>query len=194
MVDGLALVDEKLALIAFRYRDRILVADLERMIRSCGTANRSVVSGPTGVSLALITQLRYCGLKCDYFYMSVERRLLCCGTASGQVFIYYLKDSVLRPLGKENAVEPIRVLSLPALNRVSAAHDNELMIGSSAKGKFFVNTAAISPNHEYVVSGTNTNLVCIWKRATSTSLSSLSSQSSQSSTHIHKKLKTVHAL
>ena len=179
VIDGLVMIGSDSNLIAFRLKEFIIVADLKRMIESVD--NKGVV--PLVVSF----RLKYCTQKCDYFYMTIESRLLCCGSADGQILLYYLKDSIIKCQQKENLLEPIIVLPKPTLNNFYSKNNSFL---KTSNDSMFVNMTAISPNHEYIVSGTNNNLICVWKRINPLS----QNRSNSSSVSGHKKLKTLETI
>ena len=174
VIDGLVMIGSDSNLVAFRLKDSIIIANLYQMMES---AKSAICKGV--VPLVIVNRLRYCSQKCDYFYMTIESRLLCCGSADGQIFLYYLKDSILKNQQKENLIEPILVLPKPQLNNICVKTESL----TQKTDPLFVNIAAVSPNHEYIVGGTNNNLICIWKR---------SQTLFQASTNqMNKKLKTV---
>jgi WD40 repeat protein len=161
LVDGLVLIDERPNLMAFRYKQRIIIADLEKMV-----SLMKIKESKGNLPLFQITQLRYSQQKCVYVYLSIQSRLLSCGDPNGKIFLYFLNDSVLSDRNT-NLIEPNEVLQMPIVRDKIINNkpqlDNERLV--------FVNIAAISPNQEYIVSGTNTNLICIWKKIPETKIS-----------------------
>jgi WD40 repeat protein len=160
LVDGLVLIDERSNLMAFRYKQCIIITDLDKMV-----SLMKIKESNENLPLFQITQLHYSQQKCVYVYLSIQSRLLSCGDPNGKIFVYFLNYSVLSDRNT-NLIEPNEVLRMPIVR--DKIINNKLQLDNERP--IFVNIAAISPNQEYIVSGTNTNLICIWKKIPETKI------------------------
>ncbi|XP_013379781.1 leucine-rich repeat and WD repeat-containing protein 1 isoform X2 [Lingula anatina] len=94
--------------------------------------------------------------------------LVYCGDDEGQLWIYNVKPVITKKIKKSTSYElmsPSRILPWPECCIPTEREQEKLMGDVLDKGEpIVINSATGSWNHEYIVAGTDNNLVCIWKK------------------------------
>ncbi|KAK3586404.1 hypothetical protein CHS0354_013108 [Potamilus streckersoni] len=114
------------------------------------------------VPIIPLALLDYTLLDVDYVYPGASQGgVVCVGDADGKLYMYDVATLLKKKTQRDKILIPSRVLPWPELTLKNNIEDMQDIL---KKKKVVLNCVAVSSDSKFVVTGTDNNLVCIWKR------------------------------
>ncbi|XP_033748597.1 leucine-rich repeat and WD repeat-containing protein 1-like [Pecten maximus] len=155
--DGLVLLSDNYVVTKCVGNSSLTMFDL----RSCipkkwqGRRTRSVKVTP-------IALLNYIRTTVDYIYLAASQGLVAAGDDQGSIHLYSLDQLVERKIKScDTILQQSRVLAWP---EVTLGRHKDSMTDLLTDKGVVINSIAVNHSTDYMVCGTDNNLVCIWKR------------------------------
>ncbi|KAK6184269.1 hypothetical protein SNE40_006770 [Patella caerulea] len=111
-----------------------------------------------------LLELEYTSTTVDYLNFGYTPGMLCVGDDVGNIYLYNLKNYLKKNKSQDSLLAPSQIIEWPEISVDGKSDIDSDAVPVLDKQKIVVNCVSVSSNQEYIVYGTDTNLLCIWKR------------------------------
>ncbi|XP_021346667.1 leucine-rich repeat and WD repeat-containing protein 1-like [Mizuhopecten yessoensis] len=158
IVDGLVMLSDNYVVTKCVGNSCLTMFDLKSSIpkKLQGRRTRSVKVTPTAL-------LNYTRTTVDYIYLAASQGLVAAGDDKGSIHLYNLDELVAEKAKScDTVLQQSRVLDWP---EISLGRYTDSMKELVTEKGVVINSIAVNHSRDYLVCGTDNNLVCIWKRS-----------------------------
>lgn len=156
VVDGLALLSNNCIVSKCVDQNRLYLWDLEPHTEGGFKGPK-----PYRILVSPLAELQYIHTAVDYIYLNSSKDVLSVGDDKGNIYMYKLKSVVRKKKTSDELLQPSLKLEYPDTN-IDTNYE-ETMQDVSNKKDVVINCIGQSSGREFVVCGTDNNLICIWK-------------------------------
>ncbi|XP_060072685.1 leucine-rich repeat and WD repeat-containing protein 1-like [Ylistrum balloti] len=159
IVDGLVLLSDNFVVTKCVGNSCLTVFDLKSCIpmKKPSRQTRSIKVTPTAL-------LNYTRTTVDYIYLAASQGLVAAGDDKGSIHLYNLNQFLgEKPISCDTTLQQSKVLDWP---EVTLGRHTDSMKDLLTEQAVVINSIAMNHSKDYMVCGTDNNLVCIWKRST----------------------------
>lgn len=163
IIDGLSVLPDKPSLLALKQSrtGRIHICKIGDLLADVKKATvRSRLNSFKEVEFRNATDLEYTVTTCDYFGLHAQAGLIACGDDHARICLYNTSSIT----GDEETLLNINdVLAWPEIS--NPKHGNKKVVDLTRP--IVINSLTVSNDLKFIVAVTNINLVCVWKRRSS---------------------------
>ncbi|XP_060587603.1 leucine-rich repeat and WD repeat-containing protein 1-like [Ruditapes philippinarum] len=156
VIDGLALLSNNCIVTKCVDENRLYLWDLEPH-----TDGGFKGPKPYRILVSPMAELQYINTAVDYLYLHTCKDILSVGDDKGNIYMYNLKSVVSKKKNCDEVLLPSLTLEYPDLN-IDTNYE-ESMKDVTEKKDVVINCLGQSSDGEYMVCGTDNNLLCIWQ-------------------------------